>query len=83
MHKNRGSFRLLGSADFASSNGNAIVAGKAPFTIELVDALGKTVRTANSTSDKFTVSSDGLRAGVYILTVRNAQTVESFKVVKN
>jgi hypothetical protein len=77
------SFRLLGSADFASSNGNAIVAGKAPFTIELVDALGKTIRTANSTADKFTVSSDGLRAGVYILTVRNAQTVESFKVVKN
>ena len=77
------SFRLLGSADFAGSNGNAIVAGKAPFTIELVDALGKTIRKANSTTDKFSVSSDGLRAGLYILTVRGAQTVESFKVVKN
>jgi hypothetical protein len=60
-----------------------VVTGKAPFTIELVDALGKTIRTANSSADRFTVSSDGLRAGVYILTVRSEQTVESFKVVKN
>jgi len=75
-------FQLLGTADFATGNGAMVVVGKAPFTIELVDALGRTLRTATSTTDQLHISSIGLAAGIYVLTVRNAGAVESFKVVR-
>lgn len=75
-------FRLLGTADFASGNGPMVVAGKTPFSIVLIDALGRTLRTAASSGNMLHIASNGLAAGIYVLTVRNAGAVASFKVVR-
>jgi len=75
-------FRLLGTADFLGGNGPAIIKGQQPFTVQLMDAMGRIVHTESVPATRHRISPDGLAAGVYVLLVRSALGITGFKLVK-
>jgi zinc metalloprotease ZmpB len=75
-------YRLLGSADFAGGFGPVIVSGPEPFTMELTDMLGRIILREDSRADRHAIAPEGLTAGVYLLSVRSAEGVVGFRVVR-
>jgi len=75
-------FRLLGTADFSGGNGPASITGQQPFTVQLMDAMGRIVRTKSTPALSHGISPDGLAAGIYVLSVRSALGIAGFKLVK-
>lgn len=75
-------FSVHGTADFASGNGPITIVGPAPFSIELTDALGRTLLRERTDSERHTIAPDGLATGIYIVSVHSGSSVAAFKVVR-
>jgi zinc metalloprotease ZmpB len=82
VNRSANPYRLLSSSDFAEDRGPVTVTGPSSFTITLTDALGRTVLQDKTSSDRFTLSPDGLASGFYLLNVQHATGVHSFKLVR-
>jgi hypothetical protein len=77
-----GRYRLLGSAGFADGSGPVTVSGPQPFTVELMDMTGRVILRENSRSGRHAIVPEGLTAGVYLLSVRGAEGLAGFRVVR-
>lgn len=75
-------YRLLGSADFAGGTGPIIISGPQPFTVELTDMLGRIILREDSRADRHAITPEGMTTGIYLLSVKNAEGVAGFRVVR-
>lgn len=77
------SFMMLSSAEFAAGTGSLVISGTDRFSVQVTDALGREVVPGRSGMQAYTLHPDALPTGVYLITVRNAAEVRTFKVVRN
>lgn len=76
-------FRVFNSAGFAAGTGSVQVVSDQDFRAMLFNSVGQLISSSDSESNHFTLDSDGLSSGVYVLKIEMEGIRHAVKLVKN
>ena len=77
------SYRVYNTAGFANGGSALEVSSDREFEISLYNSVGQLLLSEHVTSNTFSLNSDGLSAGVYVLQVEINGTIDAIKLVKH